>query len=155
MAGGEAAVSAVGSVPIPGVRFTVPAGRLEDDLVWQILGLLDRSKLLATIEAWETVEHSGPGGRPKTFPVRALLVAMVLCARDRPAHARHPIRGCAVSPDLADHAPRPRGPEATRPDDHRGWDNCYRNVRTRFHALIELMDPSPAPKNRRLTTGDL
>jgi hypothetical protein len=31
-----------------------------------------------------------------------------------------------------------------------GWENCYRNVRTRFHTMLALMDPSPTPKNRRL-----
>ncbi len=35
--------------------------------------------------------------------------------------------------------------------DFHGWDAVYRNVRTRLHGLLELMDPSPTPKNRRLS----
>ncbi len=38
-------------------------------------------------------------------------------------------------------------------DDH-GWDNCYRNIRTRFHALMDLMDPSWPPENRRFDAVD-
>ncbi len=34
--------------------------------------------------------------------------------------------------------------------DLRAQHAVYRNVRTRLHALLELMDPSPTPKNRRL-----
>jgi hypothetical protein len=34
--------------------------------------------------------------------------------------------------------------------DHRAWKARYRNVRTRFHAMVDLVDPSPEPKNRRL-----
>ena len=70
----------VDPVPVGAPRFTVPAGKIEDDFVWQALGLIDRSNLLAPIDVWENAERSGPGRRPKTIPVRALLVAMVLCA---------------------------------------------------------------------------
>ena len=41
-----------------------------------------------------------------------------------------------------------RSPRRQRPS---GWNNCYRNVRTRIHSLLGLMDPSPVPKNRRFT----
>ena len=55
MAGSEAgpSIDAV-SVAIPSPRFIVPAGKLEDGLVWQAIGLVDRSELLATIELWES-----------------------------------------------------------------------------------------------------
>ena len=45
-------------------------------------------------------------------------------------------------------------PKPPGPGDHNGWDNAYRNVRTQFHALLELMDPSPLPKNRRFDAVD-
>ena len=35
-------------------------------------------------------------------------------------------------------------------DDKNGWDALYRCVRTRFHGFLDLVDPSPLPKNRRL-----
>ena len=34
--------------------------------------------------------------------------------------------------------------------DIRGWLAVYRNVRTRLHALLDLIDPSATPKDRRL-----
>jgi len=139
------------SVAIPSPRFTVPAGRLEDGLVWQAMGLIDRSELLATIELWEAGERAGPGGRPKNFPVRALLAAMLVCAvSDQPMLAIRfkDVLFRQISPTMRHALGVPKPPDA---GDHRGWDNCYRNVRTRFHGLLELMDPSPAPKNRRLT----
>ena len=152
MSGSEAGASADAvSVPVPSPRFTVPAAKLEDDLVWNVMVLIDRSGVLATIALWEASGHSAPGGRPKTFPIRALLVAMVLCAlTDQPMLASRftDVLFRQISPTMR-HALRvPKPPDA---DDRRGRDNCYRNVRTRFHGLLELMDPSPTPKNRRLT----
>jgi len=139
------------SFPVPGPRFTVPAGKLEDDLVWNVMAVIDRSKVLDTIELWEKQEHSGPGGRPKSFPVRALLVAIMLCAlTDEPMLATRftDVLFRQISPTMRHALGVPKPPDA---DDRRGRDNCYRNVRTRFHGLLELMDPSPTPKNRRLT----
>ena len=122
----------------------MPAGKLEDDLVWNAVVLIDRSKVLDTDRLWEKEERSGPGGRPKTFPVRALLVAMVVCARvtDQPMLATRfdDVLFRQISPTMRHALGIPKPPD---PDDHRGWDNCYRNVRTRFHGLLELMDPSP------------
>lgn len=41
-------------------------------------------------------------------------------------------------------------PPAPNYEDEMGWDAVYRNVRTRLHGLLDLMDPSVLPKNRRL-----
>ncbi len=115
-------------------------------MVWKAISLIDGSKLLATIEVWKEKERSGPGGRPETFPVRALLVAMVLCAvTDQPMLATRfkDVLFRQISPTMRHALGVPKPPD---PDDHRGWDNCYRNVRTRFHGLLELMDPSPVPE---------
>ena len=34
--------------------------------------------------------------------------------------------------------------------DEAPWKAAYRTVRTRFHTLLDLVDPSPTPKDRRL-----
>jgi hypothetical protein len=151
MAGSEAgaSVDAV-SVPVPSPRFTVPAGKLEDSLVWNVIFLIEGSRVLATIALWEASGRSAPGGRPKTFPIRALLVAMVLCAlTDQPMLATRftDVLFRQISPTMRHALGVPKPPDS---DDRRGRDNCYRNVRTRFHTLLESMDPSPTPKNRRL-----
>jgi len=153
--GAEAALATdTATVPAASPRFVAPKGKLDDGLVFDAIGLIDRSPLVATIDTWRDADRAGPGGRPQTFPTRALLVAMVLCGvTDQPMLAT---RFCDVlfrqiSPAIR-HAlgvPKPPGP-----GDHNGWDNTYRNVRTRFHALLELMDPSPLPKNRRLDAVD-
>jgi hypothetical protein len=135
---------------IPAPRFTTPVGKLEDDLVWQAIGFIDCSKLLPTIQAWKEADGSGAGGRPETFPVRALLVAMALCVMtNQPVLATRftSVLFRQISPTMRHALGVPKPPEAK---DDQGWDNCYRNVRTRFHALIGLMDPSWLPKNRRM-----
>jgi len=53
--------------------------RIEDEVVRDVMAMIDRSPLVATVEQWRDQERRGTGGRPETFPVRALLVAMVLC----------------------------------------------------------------------------
>ena len=82
------------------------------------------------------------GRRAGVDQSRALLLAMVLCGvTDQPmlATAFRNVLFRQISPAMR-HAlgvPSPPGP-----GDHNGWDNVYRNVRTRLHALLELMDPS-------------
>src|SRR5271166_236531 len=56
-----------------------------------------------------------------------------------------------ISPTMRHALGVPKPPERL---DRRGWDAVYRNVRTRFHRLMDLMDPSPTPKNRRLNDVD-
>ena len=41
-------------------------------------------------------------------------------------------------------------PEPPPEHDASAWKARYRNVRTRFRAMVDLMDPAPEPKNRRL-----
>ena len=151
MVGAEAALATdTATVPAPSPHFVAPKGKLDDGLVFHAIALIDKSPLVATIHTWREADRGGPGGRPQTFPTRALLVAMVVCGiTDQPMLAT---RFCDVlfhqlSPTMR-HAlgvPKPPGP-----GDHNGWDNTYRNVRTRLHSLLDLMDPSPLPKNRRL-----
>ncbi len=142
------------TVPVPSPRFDAPKGKLDDGLVFDAIAVIDKSSLVATNDAWRETDSGGPGGRPETFPTRALLVAMVLCGvTDQPLLAT---RFCDVlfgqmSPTMRHALEVPKPPE---PGDEAGWHNVYRNVRTRFHALLDLMDPSPFPKNRRLDAAD-
>jgi hypothetical protein len=75
---------------------------------------------------------------------------MVLCAlTDQPMLATcfTDVLFRQISPTMR-HAlgvPKPPGTGGAR-----GQENCYRNVRTRVHALMSLLDPSATPKNRRL-----
>lgn len=41
-------------------------------------------------------------------------------------------------------------PEPPTEHDEKAWNAAYRTVRHRFHSMLELVDPSPMPKNRRL-----
>jgi hypothetical protein len=45
-------------------------------------------------------------------------------------------------------------PDPPDEDDAAGHEAAYRNVRTRFHSLLAPIDPSPFPKDRRLTPED-
>ena len=102
------------------------------------------------LSAWKAEEVKGPGGRPMTFPTARSMVALVVCAlSDQPLHLT---RVCQVmfrqlSPAWRDAL---RIPDPPPEHDRRAWDACYRNVRTRFHDMVDLMDPSTEPKNRRL-----
>jgi hypothetical protein len=124
--------------------------RLDDAVVRDAVAMVDSSGLVEKIEEWRTEERRGPGGRPETFPLRALLVAMLLCpGTDHPvlATAMTDVLFRRISPTLRHElgVPAPPGPL-----DFRGQRAIYRSVRTRLHALFALMDPSPTPKNRRL-----
>jgi hypothetical protein len=129
----------------------VPASApIPDETVQWSIRFIDRSGLLERIAIWKEEDCRGAGGRPETFPTRALLVAMVLCAT-----SNEPLlvtcfrdvlfRRISLAMRTALGVPSPPAPL-----DARGWEAVYRNLRTRFHSLLDLMDPSPLPKNRRM-----
>jgi len=121
---------------LPAPRPTIRAGKLGDDLVWLAISFIDHSNLLPWIELCKEEDRSGPGGRPETFPVRALPCAMLLCAlTNQPMLATRfqDVLFRQISPTMRHALGVPKPPAA---DDRRGWDNCYRNVRTRLHALL-------------------
>ena len=136
-----------------GVRPPVAAlglGRISDDQVWRAMAMVDDSPMLEQIAGWKKLDTRGPGGRPEAFPMRALIVAMVLCAMtDQPmlATAFTDVLFRQISPTMR-HALGVRKP----PDRHdqKGWDAVYQNVLRRTRSLFRLMDPSATPKNRRL-----
>ena len=155
MVGAEAALAADSAkVPAPSPRFVAPEGKLDDGLVFEAMALIDRFPLVATIDTRKEADSGGPGGRPQTFPNRALLLGIMLSAvtgQPMLATTFRDVLFRQISPAMRHALGVPKPP---RPGDHNGWDNTYRNVRTRLHALLELMDPSPLPKNRRLDAAD-
>ncbi len=125
-------------------------GILDEDMVDLAIRLVELSEVLPQIATWKASSAKGPGGRPATFSCEAMLVALVACAvTDQPLHLSRvcdvmfrqlsPKRRCALGI-----------PDPPVEHDSLGWAACYRNVRTRWADLIDLMDPSDTPKNRRL-----
>jgi len=126
-------------------------GAIGDAMVMKAAQLVDLMKVDDAIQAWREEERRGPGGRPETFPVRALLVSMVLCATTRQpllATDMCDVLFAQISPAMRVKLGVPDSPEHL---DCKGHDAVYRNVRTRLHTLLDLMDPSVLPKNRCLT----
>jgi hypothetical protein len=124
---------------------------IPDHAVRRAMQLIDTSGLLKRIDGWRADERRGKGGRPETFPIRALLVAMLLCAmQGEPLLATcfTDVLFRRISPSMREVLGVPDSPEA---HDHHGWRAVYRNVRTRLHGLLRLIDPSATPKNRRFT----
>ena len=127
-----------------------PHGVLSDKVATLAFQLVDRSGVNEQLMAWKAEARKGPGGRPATFGYRALLVAMVSCAlTDQPLHLTQVCNMMTrqFSPELRATLGIP-----DPPDDHDilGRDAQYRNVRTRWADMIDLVDPTDTPKNRRL-----
>jgi hypothetical protein len=126
----------------------------DDQAVQYAIHVLDHSGVLAPLEIWQTEERERlgrhAGGAPESFSARALWVAMILAA----SHG-HPMLATTfteilfrrISPAMRTELGVPDPPE---PDDHLGWQARYRTVRYRLHGLLEVIDPSPLPKNRCL-----
>ena len=127
-----------------------PAGsRLSDETVAFAAELIDRSGKAPGIEA--ALAH--PTGRPRPLPVRAVLTALLcLALDDRPLFLTEATRllFCRAS-DASRALLGVTGTAAGR----RGFLAAYRRVRYCSGAICSVMDPSPLPKNRRLTGEDL
>jgi hypothetical protein len=131
-----------GQMPIP------------DAIVQKAAQLVDLMRVLKSIDRWRSEDRRGPGGRPETFPTKALFVAMVLCVTTgQPLHVicMRDVLFRRISPAMRADLVVPDPPGRL---DRRGWDACYRNVRTRMHTILDLVDPSVLPKNRRLEPED-
>jgi hypothetical protein len=130
---------------LPSHRSTV-----DDETIRLSVRVVDTSGIVDQLVTWKEAERRGPGGRPETFPTRALLVGLMACALSE--QPRHLSRVTEIL--FRQLSPAWRGrlglPEPPNPDDRQAWKALYRNVRTRFHAMLALVDPSPTPKNRRL-----
>ncbi|HTZ07679.1 MAG TPA: hypothetical protein VMB72_01325 [Acidimicrobiales bacterium] len=136
----------------PEAEVVAPLRRALDDATVKLaVTLVEAMGVVERIEAWVAQEHRGPGGRPETFSKRTLLVALVLCAL-----TDQPLELTQVTDVLFRQLNARWRAELAVPDppsDPHGWRAAYRSVRHRFHALVEVMDPSWFPKNRRLDPG--
>ncbi len=126
-----------------------PAAGASDQTVAFAAGLIDRSGKAPVIEA--ALAHRT--GRRRPLPVRAVLTALVcLALDDRPLFLTEAARllFCQLSPASR----RLLGVPGTTASG-RAFLAAYRRVRYCFHAILSVMDPSPLPKNRRLSGQDL
>jgi hypothetical protein len=125
------------------------AGGVSEETVAFAAELIDRSGKAPVIEA----ALARPTGRRRPLPVRAVLAALVcLAIDDRPLFLTDATRLLFQQASGASRAllgvP---GTAATR----RAFLAAYRRVRYCFYAILSVIDPSPLPKNRRLTPGQL
>jgi hypothetical protein len=132
-----------------GLDLPADAGGVSDETVTFAAGLVDRSGKAPVIEA----ALARTTGRPRPLPVRAVLTALLcLALDDRPLFLTEATRllFCRLSP-ASRRLLGVTGTAATR----QAFLAACRRVRYCFHAVLETMDPSPLPKNRRLSEQDL
>ena len=132
-----------------GLMLPPPGGGVSDQTAAFAAGLIDRSGTAPVIEA-ALAHHTG---RRRPLPVRAVLTALLcLALDDRPLFLTEATRllFCQLSPASR----RLLGVPGTVSGD-RAFRAAYRRVRYCFAAICSVMDPSPLPKNRRLTEQDL
>jgi hypothetical protein len=129
---------------IPGPR------RLADDATVAFAAeLIDRSGTAPVIEA--ALAHRT--GRPRPLPVRAVLTALLcLALDDRPLFLTETTR--LLFQQLSGLSRRLLGVTGAVATE-RAFEAAYRRVRYCFHQILKVADPSPLPKNRRLTEDDL
>jgi len=133
-----------GGLDIPG-----PGTAPDEQAVAFAAGLIDRSGQAPVIEA--ALAHRT--GRPRPLPVRAVLTALLcLALEDRPLFLTEVTRllFCQLPPAGRRLLGVP-GAAATE----RAFLAACRRVRYCFRAIVSVADPSPLPKNRRLTAGEL
>ncbi len=124
--------------------------QIPDHWVRRAAEVVETMGVIGQIEAWEQAARRGPGGRRRTFPLHALLTGIVIVACMGEAVHLSNVRDVlfrSISSEMRTELGVPDPPAA---QDTKGWERTYRNVRTRFHGLLSLMDPSDRPKNRRL-----
>ena len=133
-----------GGLEIPG-----PGSAPGEQAVAFAAELIDRSGKAPVIEA--ALAHRT--GRPRLLPVHAVLTALLcLALEDRPLFLTEVTRllFCQLPPA----GRRLLGVPGTATT-QRAFLAAYRRVRYCFHAIVSAADPSPLPKNRRLTAGEL
>ena len=133
-----------GGLQIPG-----PASAPGEQAVAFAAELIDRSGKAPLIEA--ALAHGT--GRPRPLPVRAVLTALLcLALDDRPLFLTEATRLLFCQLPGASRALL--GVPGTAPT-HQAFLAAYRRVRYCFHQICGAVDPSPLPKNRRLSEQDL
>ncbi len=134
-----------------GAGLTLPpaGGGISDQTVAFAAELIDRSGKAPVIEA--ALAHAT--GRPRPLPVRAVLTALLcLALDDRPLFLTDTTR--LLFQQLPETSRQLLGVSGTATTE-RAFKAAYRRVRYCFGAICPVMDPSPLPKNRRLTEQDL
>ena len=132
-----------------GLTLPPAGGGVSDQTVAFAAGLIDRSGQAPVIEA--ALAHRT--GRPRPLPVRAVLTALLcLALDDRPLFLTDATR--LLFCQLSGASRRLLGVPGTATTE-RAFLAAYRRVRYCFGAIGSVMDPSPLPKNRRLTQDDL
>jgi hypothetical protein len=132
-----------------GLALPAAGGGISDETVAFAAALTGRSGNAPVIEA--ALAH--PTGRPRPLPVRAVLTALVcLALDDRPLHLTEATR--LLFHRISDSSRALLGVTGTARG-HRGFLAACRRARYCFHAACSVMDPSPLPKNRRLSGADL
>ena len=132
-----------------GLTLPPAGGRVSDQTVAFAAGLIDRSGQAPVIEA--ALAHRT--GRPRPLPARAVLTALLcLALDDRPLFLTDATR--LLFCQLSGASRRLLGVPGTATTE-RAFLAAYRRVRYCFGAIGSVMDPSPLPKNRRLSQDDL
>ena len=132
-----------------GLTLPPAGGGVSDDTVAFAAELIDRSGTAPVIEA--ALAHRT--GRPRPLPVRAVLTALLcLALDDRPLFLTDATR--LLFQQLSQTSRLLLGVPGTATTE-RAFKAAYRRVRYCFGAICSVMDPSPLPKNRRLTEQDL
>ncbi len=133
-----------GGLEVPG-----PGSAPDEDTAAFAAELTDRSGKAPVIEA--ALAHRT--GRRRPLPVRAVLTALLcLALEDRPLFLTEVTRllFCQLPP-ASRRLPGVPGTATTE----RAFKAAYRRVRYCFHQILKVADPSPLPKNRRLTEDEL
>ena len=132
-----------------GLALPPAGGGVSDGTVAFAAGLIDRCGTAPVIEA--ALAHAT--GRPRPLPVRAVLAALVCLAHDdRPLFLTEATR--LLFCQLSRASRRLLGVPGTASGEQ-AFLAAYRRVRYCFRQICSVMDPSPLPKNRRLTGQDL
>ncbi len=120
-----------------------------DETVAFAAELIDRSGTAPVIQA--ALAHRT--GRPRPLPVRAVLTALLcLALDDRPLFLTEATR--LLFQQLSGPSRQLLGVTGTAAT-QRAFLAAYRRVRYCFHQICDVADPSPLPKNRRLTPDEL
>jgi hypothetical protein len=126
-----------------------PAGGVSDGTVAFAAELIDRSGTAPVIEA--ALAHAT--GRPRPLPARAVLTALLcLALDDRPLFLTEATR--LLFQQMSGTSRRLLGVPGTASGERAFLAAC-RRVRYCYGAICSVMDPSPLPKNRRLSEQDL
>ena len=132
-----------------GLMLPPAGGGVSDQMVAFAAGLTGRSGTAPVIEA----ALAKRTGRPRPLPDRAVLTALLcLALDDRPLFLTSATR--LLFQQLSGTSRRLLGVPGTAATE-RAFLAAYRRVRYCFAAIGSVMDPSPLPKNRRLTGQDL